>query len=228
MTVQAPDQNNHNGQLSEWVGFLKQNKPNVVVLAFFCAVIAVLGVAYVVALKTMCATADPLDPAGTWPCKEYTNGRGLSEIFPVFWLAYFGIALSLTSLFRAWWMRNGQDGRLYLWRTIVLNAAIFYIIWPFSWGFLDWHGETQGWSILGGALVALPASLFAIVLLYGIPQPTYPYYYGHEMFGWANIYVSFIHLLIVLTGYCQYYLIPGLVRRRRKTNSAEKPAQPTE
>lgn len=201
--------------MTKLLSFVRQHKVSIAVLFISCSVIAVLGWLYVFQLAERCATTDALDPDSTWPCRGYVNGHGLSQIYPIYWIAYLGIAVSVTLLFLFFWLRNGDRSGPFLWRTVLLNVAIFYVLYPFTWNGLDWHGDMLVITILVGGLATFPTSLLPLSFgfVFKVSGPIYP---GPDMFGWANLHVSSIHFFIILSGYFQYYYLPGLFRAGKR------------
>lgn len=202
---------------------------SITVLAFSLSVIAALAFVYFPRLRDKCdyGRIDFNDSEQVSFCKATTEGtnilrRSLSEIYPqAYWMAYVGIAASLSILFYIAWTRKSVGQHRILLRLILVNVAIWYVMLPFTYDWSFWKQDGAVFSLMGGPLFGFPLSLAVMALVTLIPYYS-TWYRAGSGFGPDNLFAIFLHLIFVLTAYIQwFYLVPAAWRWWRKKVGAD-------
>lgn len=191
-------------------------KWHLLLLAASLAVIAALGFLYVYWLPRECAGVVLTNPGNTWPCRGY-GLNSLSEIFPLpYWLAYVGIALSLSVMaIAAHKQRANAPIRNFpiWWRVFLSNIALWYVFLPLTFDHRDWYADTATFTLLGGLVLSLPLGILISFLAY-IPIKVPGYIDGPSyVFGLGTLYLTIFHLSFVGVTYVQWYYLLPLIRR---------------
>jgi hypothetical protein len=191
-----------------------------ILAAISLAMIARLMVLYINWLPSQMQGCDPISVDRIWPCSRW--GHSLSEMFPSYWIAYLGIAISLTAALSIAHEKPASDRVLLklLWRIILANIALWYVFLPFIFDRNDWHSDLHALTILGGALVTIPSGSLVVLFWAYFPSfLSYPDWTDGVVFGWGSLSISFIHGLIVLVAYLQWYYLPPVIHRWWKNRS---------
>lgn len=181
-------------------------------LACSLVVIAALAFVYFPRLRGKCTGIDWTNQEQVRLCGPGESSillNSLSEIYPqAYWMAYIGVAISLSSLLYHAGKRRGMGKRRILLRIIMVNIAFWYVMLPFTYSWGDWKTELPFFPAMGGVLVGFPLSIVPIVLLKLVPFGSSWYRTGHG-FGPDNLFVILVHLSFVLAVYIQWYrLVP--------------------
>lgn len=204
---------------------------SIAVLAFSLSVIAALAFVYFPRLLDRCTQIDWTDQEQVRLCEEMLAAeiplRSLSEIYPLaYWMAYVGVAASLSALFYRTWTKKGVGKIMMVMRLILINIVIWYVMLPFTYSWDDFHTEWQVFiPQVAGFFAGFPLSYLVFVAagpILELVESAFSSFLTDGLgFGPDNLILIFLHLMFVLTAYMQWlYLVPAAWRRWRKKKLA--------